>query len=74
MSDATTTGVARARPQELTCKSDAVRTLLDRMAATLVSVGCRCQHNVPYVGLPELQVVTHECARCRCLREYREMR
>jgi hypothetical protein len=70
MTAANPTGSARARPQELTCKSDAVRLLLDRMAATLVSVGCRCTHDSPYTP----HVVTYECARCRCLREYREMR
>lgn len=59
-----------ARPDEIVCKTDKVRLLLDRMAATLVSCGCRCIHDSPYTP----HVVVTECARCRCLREYREMR
>lgn len=57
-----------ARPSD--CNS---HPLMDRMAAALRSVGCRCEHNVPYIGCAEPQIVTRECARCRCLREYAEM-
>lgn len=57
------------------CKPYAVTVaeLLIRMAATLRSVGCRCEHNVPYAGCKVPQIVTRECARCRCLREYEEI-
>lgn len=43
----------------LACAIQALRTL-----------GCRCEHNVPYAGCAEPQITTRECARCRCIREY----
>lgn len=49
-------------------------SLLDAAIQALRSVGCRCEHNVPYAGCAEPQFVTRECARCRCLREYDEAR
>lgn len=49
------------------------RSLLDRAIQALRSVGCRCEHNVPYAGCKVPQVTTKECARCRCIREYEEM-
>jgi hypothetical protein len=46
------------------------RSLLDAAIQALRSVGCRCEHNVPYAGCAEPQIVVRECARCRCIREY----
>lgn len=46
------------------------RPLLDAAIAALRTMGCRCEHNVPYAGCKIPQTVTRECARCRCIREY----
>jgi hypothetical protein len=46
--------------------------LLDAAIATLRTMGCRCEHNVPYAGCKVPQVVTRECTRCRCIREFDE--
>lgn len=42
----------------------------DAMYAALRNLPCRCLYNVPYAGLPEKQVVTTQCARCKSMREW----
>jgi hypothetical protein len=47
--------------------------ICERMYAALKSVGCRCEHNVPYAGCAEPQFVKQKCARCSCIEDYEEM-
>lgn len=43
----------------------------DAMYSALNMLPCRCVFNVPYSGLPEPQVVTIVCARCRSMAAWR---
>lgn len=54
--------------------TDRQLSLLESAIQALRSVGCRCEHNVPYAGCTEPRVVVRECSRCRCLREYSEIK
>ncbi len=54
--------------------SERQSALLVAAIQALRSVGCRCEHNVPYAGCAEPQFVVRECARCRCLREFEEIK